>query len=51
MPIFPKIPFVTPTVNQAEFIERTIASMLDQNYPNLEYLVYDEAVPAFLKSK
>jgi glycosyltransferase involved in cell wall biosynthesis len=43
MPIFPKITIITPTYNQAEFIERTIASVLDQNYPNLEYLVYDAA--------
>ena len=37
----PKITLVTPSFNQAEFLERTIKSVLDQNYPNLEYIVMD----------
>jgi glycosyltransferase involved in cell wall biosynthesis len=32
---------VTPSYNHAEFIERTVNSVLDQNYPSLEYIVQD----------
>jgi glycosyltransferase involved in cell wall biosynthesis len=37
----PKISIVTPTLNQALFIEETIQSVLSQDYPNLEYLIVD----------
>jgi GT2 family glycosyltransferase len=37
----PKIGLVTPSYNQATFIESTIFSVLNQNYPKLRYVVQD----------
>jgi GT2 family glycosyltransferase len=37
----PKISIVTPSFKQAGFIERTLKSVLDQSYPNLEFYVQD----------
>ena len=36
-----KLSIVTPSFNQARFLEACIDSVLNQNYPNLEYLVMD----------
>jgi len=37
----PKISIVTPSFNHGMYLERTIRSVIDQNYPNLEYIVQD----------
>ena len=37
----PKISIVTPSYNQAPFLEETIQSVLSQGYPDLEYVVMD----------
>jgi glycosyltransferase involved in cell wall biosynthesis len=40
-PDFPKISLVTPSFQQSRFLEACIRSVLDQEYPNLEYFVMD----------
>jgi glycosyltransferase involved in cell wall biosynthesis len=37
----PRITIVTPSLNQAAFLERTIRSVIEQDYPEIEYLVFD----------
>ncbi len=37
----PLVSIVTPSYNQGEFIKATIESVLNQDYPNIEYFVMD----------
>ncbi|MDA1275118.1 MAG: glycosyltransferase [Verrucomicrobia bacterium] len=38
---WPKISLVTPSFEQAPYLEQTMRSVLEQGYPNLEYIVMD----------
>ncbi|MEN6301026.1 MAG: glycosyltransferase [Anaerolineaceae bacterium] len=37
-----KVSVITPVYNQSQFIEQTIRSVLNQNYPDIEFFVLDD---------
>lgn len=39
---YPKVTIITPTYNRADLLPEVIESVLNQNYPNLQYVIVDD---------
>jgi glycosyltransferase involved in cell wall biosynthesis len=39
--LIPRLTIITPSFQQAQYLEQTLDSVLSQNYPNLEYILID----------
>lgn len=39
--IYPKLTIITVTFNSGAYLEQTILNVINQNYPNLEYIIID----------
>lgn len=39
--VYPQITIVTPSFNSEKYLEQSIRSVIDQNYPNLEFIIID----------